>query len=119
MRSRNSSSVSRIGPVRSSLYGGAALAFLFASSALGQTVSELPVHVPGSPTPALPLDVHRASTPAPALSVTDDGLGDFRGGKLDAALPKGIARKRRGNNGACAAAREKTFDLAVADHAIE
>jgi LPS-assembly protein len=66
----------RIGTVRSSLCGGAALAFLFASGALAQTVSELPVHVPGSPTPALPLDVHRAPTPAPTLSVTDDGLGD-------------------------------------------
>jgi LPS-assembly protein len=66
----------RIATVRSTLYGGAALAFLFASGALAQTVSELPVHVAGSPTPALPFDVHRTATPAPTLSVTDDGLGD-------------------------------------------
>ncbi|HEY5008221.1 MAG TPA: LptA/OstA family protein, partial [Caulobacteraceae bacterium] len=66
----------RIGTVRSSLCAGAALAFLFASGALAQTVNELPVHVPGSPTPALPLDVRKTPPPAPALSQTDDGLGD-------------------------------------------
>ena len=64
----------RLGKVRSSLCGGAALAFLFASGALAQTVNELPVHVPGQPTPALPLDLHRPPPPAPTLT-PDDGLG--------------------------------------------
>lgn len=66
----------RNGTIRSSLCGGVALAFLFASGALAQTVTELPVRVPGSPTPALPLDVHKPAPPAPTLSQTDDGLGD-------------------------------------------
>src|ERR1700744_2949350 len=48
-----------------------------------------------------------------------DGFGDFDRGKLDAALPEGIASKRRDGNGACSSALEKPFDLAVADHAIE
>jgi LPS-assembly protein len=66
----------RTGTVRSSLCAGAALAFLFGSAALAQTVNELPVHVPGQPTPALPLDVRKPPPPAPTLSQTDDGLGD-------------------------------------------
>ncbi|HZC17248.1 MAG TPA: LPS assembly protein LptD, partial [Caulobacteraceae bacterium] len=42
---------------------------------MAQTVTELPVRVPGSPTPGLPLDVHKRPTPPPTLS-PDDGLGD-------------------------------------------
>ncbi len=65
----------RIGTIRSGLCAGAALAFLFASSALAQTVTELPVRQPGSPTPALPLDVRKTPPPAPTLT-PDDGLGN-------------------------------------------
>ncbi len=66
----------RTGRARASLCGGAALAFLFVSGAVAQTVTELPVRAPGSPTPVLPLDVHKAPSPPPTLSTTDDGLGD-------------------------------------------
>src|SRR5580698_6014966 len=65
----------RFKTIRSSLCAGAALAFLFASTAFAQTVNELPVHVPGQPTPALPLDVRKPPPPAPTLT-PDDGLGD-------------------------------------------
>ena len=43
---------------------------------IAQTVNELPVRVAGSPTPALPLDVHKPPPPPPTLSPNDDGLND-------------------------------------------
>jgi LPS-assembly protein len=64
----------RITTARSGLLGGAALAVLFANGAAAQTVGQLPVRVPGSPTPGLPQNVHRP--PPPPSPSPDDGLAD-------------------------------------------
>ncbi len=50
---------------------------VFAGGASAQTISELPVHVAGTPTPVLPLDVRKPAPPPPVLSAsTDDGLSN-------------------------------------------
>ena len=61
---------------KSSLLGGAALAFLFAASASAQTAFDLPTLVPGSAAPVLQEDVPEAApaTP-PAPAPGDDALG--------------------------------------------
>jgi LPS-assembly protein len=61
---------------KSSLLGGAALAFLFAASASAQTAFDLPTLVPGSAAPVLQEDVPEAApaTPPPPAP-GDDALG--------------------------------------------
>src|SRR5882757_1707482 len=48
-----------------------------------------------------------------------DRFADFDGRKLDAALPECVAGKGRHSDGVRRSAVEETFDLPVADHAIE
>ncbi|HLI66308.1 MAG TPA: LPS-assembly protein LptD [Caulobacteraceae bacterium] len=60
---------------RSGLLAGAAVATLIAATAHAQAVGELPMRVPGSPTPGLPLDVRTPTQQAAVPSgVTDEGL---------------------------------------------
>src|SRR5271155_5026370 len=62
-----------------SLLATAAAGALFASTAAAQTIGELPVRVPGSAAPGLPLDLHGPPAAAPVPSaVTDEGLHNER-----------------------------------------
>ena len=57
------------------LMAGGAVSILFATTALAQTMGELPVRVSGSAAPMLQSEVPHAAPPRPARVDTDDGLG--------------------------------------------